>query len=90
MLHRICIFGDLVMESNVTIRLNSGVLRQARHIAVEADLSLSRWVAELIAKATTELAPSEFSKAKKRALARLNKGLNLGGTRYSRDELHER
>ena len=33
---------------NVTIKLNDALCREARHCAVDADLSLSGWIAELI------------------------------------------
>jgi hypothetical protein len=33
---------------NVTIKLDDGLCREARHRAVDADLSLSGWIADLI------------------------------------------
>ena len=33
---------------NVTIKLDNALCREARHCAVDADLSLSGWIAELI------------------------------------------
>lgn len=40
---------------NVTIKIDDELCRQARHKAVDADLSLSRWVAQVIEKEINEV-----------------------------------
>jgi len=35
---------------NVTLKIDDDLCRQARHRAVDADLSLSKWVAQLVEK----------------------------------------
>lgn len=35
---------------NVTLKLDDALCKEARHRAVDADLSLSRWVAQLVEK----------------------------------------
>ena len=72
---------------NVTLRLDEGVLRDARHIAVENDQSLSRWVANLITQ--TVRRSGSYNLAKKRALRRMSKGLPLGGHTLSKESLRE-
>ncbi|HUS90664.1 MAG TPA: YlcI/YnfO family protein [Phycisphaerae bacterium] len=76
------------MTKNVTLRVDEAILKKARHQAVEADKSLSQWVIDLIAR---EVARDEaYEAAKRRALRRMERGLNLGGKPIPREELHER
>ena len=35
------------MTKNITLRMDEEVLRKAKHIAVEHDMSLSAWIAEI-------------------------------------------
>jgi hypothetical protein len=76
------------MTRNVTLRIDEAVLRKARHAAVEADQSLSEWVAGLIARATSEADRRQSAQAS--ALRRMRKGLHLGGVPLSREETHGR
>ena len=76
------------MTKNVTLRLDEAILREARHQAVEADKSLSQWVAELI---SLEVGRGKaYEAARRRAIKRMEKGFPLGGKPIPRDELHER
>jgi hypothetical protein len=76
------------MSKNVTLRLDEAVLRKARHAAVEQDQSLSEWVADLVARATSER--DRKQSARTSALNRMRRGLHLGGTPLSKEELHGR
>jgi len=76
------------VSKNVTLRLDEGVLRKAKHLAVEHDQSLSQWVAQLIAKAVTN--QESFEEARARALKRIKKGYHLGGRAAKRNDLHGR
>jgi hypothetical protein len=76
------------MTKNVTLRLDEGVLRKARHLAVEHEQSLSQWVASLIARTVSQ--DDAFKSARTRALRRLGKGFRLGGRPMSRQDVHER
>ena len=71
---------------NVTLRLEEGILRDARHIAVENDQSLSSWVADLITE--TVRRSRSYDVARRRALRRMSKGLPLGGRPVSGRQLH--
>jgi hypothetical protein len=77
------------MKTNVTLKLDAGLLKEARILAAEQGSSLSRMLAEKLEELVRERAG--YDRARKRALARLRMGMDLGWTRPgSRDELHER
>ncbi len=76
------------MTTNVTLKLDEQLLRQARKAAIDDDSSLSAWVGALVVEALRRRAHD--GAAKRRALARLDEGYDLGGGRFSREELHER
>jgi hypothetical protein len=76
------------MGRNLTLRLDEGVLRQAKHAAVEQDQSLSEWVSGLIAHALARRKRSQS--AKESALKHMDRAPALGGFPLSREESHER
>ena len=76
------------MKRNVTIKLDERLLKKSRHAAVEEDLSLSDWVAGLVAKALINR--EALSSVKRSAIELMEKGLDLGGKPLSRESLHER
>lgn len=78
-------------QRNVTVSLPAELLREARHLAVDQGLSLSRFVALLLEEQV------QASRRRKEALGRqrrmLEQGLPLGtGGRvgWDREALHER
>lgn len=77
------------MKTNITLKLDSDLLREARVIAAQQGTSLSAMLAERLEDMVRER--RAYTRAMKRALARLQEGFDL---RYkpgkSRDELHER
>jgi hypothetical protein len=76
------------MARNITLRLDDGVLKQARRAAMEQDQSVSQWVANLI---TDEIRKNGTHKAaRRRSLKALDKTFQLGGTPLARDEIYER
>jgi hypothetical protein len=76
-------------KRNITLKLGNSVLRTARVMAAEQDVSVSELVATLIEQAADSRHNSE--QARQGALARLRKGYHLGfRPAKSRDELHER
>jgi len=77
------------MKTNVTLKLDVELLKQARVLAAEQGSSISRMLADKLEELVRERAG--YDRARKRALARLRVGMDLGWTRpSSRDELHER
>lgn len=76
-------------KQNLTISLDRETIQKARIIAARQLTSISGLVARQIETLVGE--EEAYEKAKKKALALLDKGFHLGGTiRASRDELHER
>lgn len=78
-----------LMKRNLTIQLDETTIKDAKIVAARRSMSISSLVSEEIRKAAaSELG---YEKAKKSALARLNRGYDLGGSKLpSRAELHER
>ncbi len=77
------------MKTNITLKLDAELLKKARVLAAEQGTSVSRMLAERLEEVVRERAG--YDRARKRALARLRVGMDLGWTRPgSRDELHER
>lgn len=77
------------MKANITLKLDTDVLREARILAAEEGLSVSG----LLAAKLDEIVRRRkgYDRSRKRAVARLHKGFDLGWTApRSRDELHER
>ncbi len=80
-----------MQTQNVTLSLPKETLQQAKLVAVQRRVSLSRLLARLI----ENLVKSErrYDRSRRRHMAILNKGYDLGTggqTRSSREELHER
>ena len=77
------------MKTNVTLKLDADLLREARVLAAEEGTSVSALLTERLEALVRER--KAFDKARRRALARLRDGLDLRWTpARSRDELHER
>jgi len=77
------------MKANITLKLDSDLLREVRILAAEEGTSIS----SLLASRLEEIVRGRkaYGRAKKRALARLREGFDLQWTPpRSRDELHER
>jgi hypothetical protein len=76
-------------KSNITLKLDTALLREARVLAAEEGRSVSSFLAERLEELVRKR--KAFERARRRALTRLNKGLKLQWTApRSRDELHER
>lgn len=77
------------MKTNITLRLDADVLREARILAAEEGLSISALLAAKLDEIVRQR--KGYDRARRRAMARLEKGFDLGWTPpRSRDELHER
>ena len=76
------------MQRNVTLKLDDSILKQARKVAVEEDLSLSAWVTQLIGE-TLERQDQRRS-VRDAALARMERGFTMKPGRFTREQLHER
>ena len=86
MLHVIACYE---MKTNITLKLEADLIREARVLAAEEDTSISAMLAARLEELVRER--KTYDRARKRALARLRDGMDLGWTpAASRDELHER
>jgi hypothetical protein len=75
-------------KKNITLQIDEALLKRSKHLAVDEDMSLSEWVANLVAGAVR--AKSGRESARQKALAILKSPLHLGGNVFSRESLHER
>jgi hypothetical protein len=77
------------MKSNITLKLDRDRLREIRIVAAEEGTSISALLAARLEQIVRER--KTYDRARKRALARLHEGLEIGWRRpRSRDELHKR
>jgi hypothetical protein len=77
------------MKTNITLKIEADLLREARVLAAEEGTSISALLATRLEQIVRER--KGYDLARKRALARLRKGFDLHWTPpSSRDELHER
>jgi len=77
------------MKTNITLKIESDLLRDARVLAAEQGTSISALLAEQLQRAVRYR--KGYEQARRRAVARLHKGYDLHWTPpSSRDELHER
>jgi hypothetical protein len=77
------------MKTNITLKVDSALLREAKILAVEQGTSLSAMVTAKLEQAVRE--KKGYEEAKRRAIARMRNARNLGFTPpKSRDELYKR
>ena len=77
------------MKANVTLKLDSDLLREIRILAAEEGTSISALVAGQLAELVRRR--REYDRARRRALERLRRGFALGWkAAKSRDSIHER
>jgi hypothetical protein len=78
-----------LMKTNITLKMDADLLREARVLAAEEDTSISAMLAARLEQIVRER--KAYQRARKRALARLREGMDLRWTPpRSRDELHDR
>jgi len=81
--------GTNAMKTNVTLKLDADLLKEARVVAAEEGRSMSALLTDRLEAMVRDR--KAFDKARRRALARLRQGFDLRWTPpKSRDELHER
>jgi hypothetical protein len=79
---------EVYMTKNITLRMDEQLLKDVKHIAVEADMSVSSWITKMVEKAAKR--DSHYEEAKAHALKVMEEAPAYNGKIYSRDELHER
>jgi predicted transcriptional regulator len=75
-------------KTNITLKIDRELLREIKILAAREGTSISALMTELLANRVKR--DLHYEQAKRRALARLREGLDLGGRPLSRDEIHER
>ena len=77
------------MKTNVTLRIDAELVREAKVLAARRGTSVSRLLADELENLVRE--DRAYEAARRRAVRRLERGLDLGWSPpSSRDELHER
>ena len=77
------------MKTNITLKIEADLIREARVLAAEEGTSISALLATKLEQVVRER--KGYQVARKRAQARLRKGFDLRWTPpRSRDELHDR
>ena len=80
---------SLTQKTNITVKIDKALLKEAKIIAAQEDTSISALLTRQLETLVRQR--SDYSSSRRRALARLKKGWDLGWTPpASRDELHER
>jgi hypothetical protein len=88
-LHVFHVLEATPMKTNVTLKLDTDLLREARVIAAEQGRSMSALLADRLEATVRDR--KAFDKARRRALARLHTGMDLRwAPPKSREDLHER
>lgn len=77
------------MKANITLKLDTALLREIRILAAEQGSSISALLAAKLKEIVHQR--QRYDRARKRALTRLREGFDLGWSPpASRTELHER
>lgn len=77
------------MKTNITLKIETNLLREARVLAAEEGTSISALLAARLEQVVRER--KGYQQARRRAVARLRRGFDLRWTApQSRDELYER
>ncbi|PKL95090.1 MAG: hypothetical protein CVV18_06820 [Gammaproteobacteria bacterium HGW-Gammaproteobacteria-8] len=76
------------MMQNITLSLNSELLRDARVLAAQRGTSVSKLLAAELERLVYD--DQAYLRARDQALDSLDQGLSLGGVRPDRSSLHER
>jgi hypothetical protein len=75
-------------KQNVTVSLSVQTIQKAKVLAAQRSTSISQLLAEQIETLVGE--HDAYEQAAASAIARMERGLHLGGQKISRDALHER
>ncbi len=77
------------MKQNITLSMEKDLIREAKILAAQRQVSVSRLLSEELQKLVEDAKDYEW--AKRRALIHINEGFHLGGKiTVTRAELHER
>jgi hypothetical protein len=77
-----------VAKTNITLKIDTNLLREIKILAAKEGTSITALMAALMEERVKK--GSDYERLKRRALARLHKGLDLGGRPSSREDIYER
>ena len=78
-------------KQNITLSISKDILREAKHLAVDRGISLSRLLVEALEERVKRL--SQMGQAAERQRTLMRRGLKLGTKgkiRWTREDLHAR
>ena len=81
------------MTKNITLRMDDELLKKAKHVAVENDMSLSSWIAGLVERETEKNGfynRDRYERARTFLLKAMEEAKPYGGGTFTREEIHER
>lgn len=79
----------MALKRNLIVQLDERLVKKAKVLAAQRDTSVTQLVADLIEDLVER--DDAFGTAKKRALARLRKPIDLGGPPYlTREQIYDR
>jgi len=76
------------MAQNITLSMDSELLKAARVLAAERGLSVSKLLAQELERLVRNT--QAHKKAREQALANLNRGFHLGNAKFDREALYDR
>jgi len=75
-------------KAKITLKIDARLLKEVKVLAAREDTSISALMTELLEDRVRK--GRDYEQAKRRTLARLHEGLDLGGRPLSRDEIYQR
>lgn len=74
------------MTNNITLELTDDLLKKTKYLAARENKSVADWITDLIHSALSN--DIAYQEAKFKALKILEKGFDLGGKKFSRNEIY--
>ena len=78
----------MAAKHNITVAIDPNLLKKARAVAARRGRSVSALLADELRELVAD--DARYAAARKRALALFATPLSLGGTPFTREQLHER
>ena len=75
-------------KTNITLKIDTDLLKKVKILAAQRESSITALITDLLEEKLEK--DLDYEQAKQRALARLEKGYDLGSQPVPRAELHER
>ncbi len=76
------------MKQNITLSLDKALIKKAKILAASRDTSVSKMFSEELARLVEDA--ETYDRARRNAMALLEKGFHFGGIPADRESLHDR